>query len=542
MESRSHKAVLVITAIAFAVTWWSISIDAARAQVSKELTPREKRGKEIYLNGEGDGGVILAALGGGDLEVPAGSFPCSNCHGVRGEGSREGGIQPPRLDWRSLSSASESQLTRNSRGAYTETSLARAISLGVDANGARLHPGMPRYKMTAAQMGGLIAYLKKIGEEPDFDPGLSEDSIKVGAALPMSGALSKIGEDIKAALGACFLEINSKGGIYGRRVELLIEDSQGDPAGTLQATRRLVERDNVFALLGSFEPQGSGETNEFLSRNQVPLIGPVTLSPRLPAVPSPYVFYLLPGFSEQARSLVDFVGSERTRPKARPASRIAVVYSESEFDRDALEGLRSQLKIYSMQMVVEHRYEAGAMGSVSAVKHVAANNPDYVFFFGGGNDLERFVGEIDRARVEAGILSSAVMIGRAAFSLPPAVAERTYLSYPFSLPERAELSDFIATMQRGGVSLRSAPFQTVAYAAARVFIEAARNSSRQISRKGLIDSLERLQDYQTGVIGPVTFGANRRIGASGSYIVRIDSTRKQYVAVSERIVPTGGDQ
>ena len=90
--------------------------------------------------------------------------------------------------------------------------------------------------------------------------------------------------------------------------------------------------------------------------------------------------------------------------------------------------------------------------------------------------------------------------------------------------------------------MRSAPFQTVAYAAARVFIEAARNSSRQISRKGLIDSLERLQDYQTGVIGPVTFGANRRIGASGSYIVRIDSTRKQYVAVSERIVPTGGDQ
>ncbi len=69
MESRSHKALLVITAIAFAVTGWSISIDAARTPVSKELTPRENRGKEIYLNGESDGGVILAALGSGDLEV-----------------------------------------------------------------------------------------------------------------------------------------------------------------------------------------------------------------------------------------------------------------------------------------------------------------------------------------------------------------------------------------------------------------------------------------------------------------------------------------
>src|SRR6185295_3623246 len=102
MESRSQKTLLVITAIAFAVTAWSISIDPARAQVSKELTPREKRGKEIYLNGSSVGGVIVAALGSGDLEVPAGSFPCSNCHGLKGEGSREGGIQPPRLDWRSL--------------------------------------------------------------------------------------------------------------------------------------------------------------------------------------------------------------------------------------------------------------------------------------------------------------------------------------------------------------------------------------------------------------------------------------------------------
>src|SRR6185503_13746162 len=123
MESRSQKTLLVITATAFAVTVWSISIDAARAQSSKEFTPLEKRGKEIYLNGASVGDVIVAALGSGDLEAPAGSFPCSNCHGLRGEGSREGGIQPPRLDWRSLSSPSESQLTRNSRGPYTEALL-----------------------------------------------------------------------------------------------------------------------------------------------------------------------------------------------------------------------------------------------------------------------------------------------------------------------------------------------------------------------------------------------------------------------------------
>lgn len=537
MESTSRSIRLIIIVAVFVAVLRLISVDHLAAQASKELTPQEKRGKQIYLKGESDGGEIIAILGSGDLELPASSFPCSNCHGLRGEGSKEGGIQPPPIDWASLSSPHQSLLTRNDRGPHTEVSLARSIRDGVDSRGGRLHPGMPRYKMAAAQMADLIAYLRKIGKESDADPGLSEDEIKIGAALPMSGALARVGEDIKAALAACFADANKKGGIYGRRIALVTEDSGGDAAGTARATRKLVEQDNVFALLGSFEPQGSDETNEYLRRSEVPLIGPVTLSPRAPPVPNRFVFYLLPSFGEQARSLVDFVGMEQTRPKERPALRMAVVYSDSDFDHDALSGLRSQSKIYSMQIVAEQSYRAGALSAAATLELLAPKKPDYVFFFGGGGDLISFAAEMVRAKLDAGVLSSAVMTGRMSFSLPAAVAARTYLSYPLSPPERADFSDFLAVMQNAGVSLRSAAFQTVAYAAAMVFVEAAKKTGRQISRAALVNSLEQLQNFQTGVIGPVTFGPNRRVGAAGSFIVGIDSGKKQYVVVSERIVP-----
>lgn len=537
MESPSRKIQLVLTVAAFAAMVCLISVCRVAAQASKELTSQEKRGKQIYLTGESEGGEIIATLGSGDLELPAGSFPCSNCHGLRGEGSKEGGIQPPPLDWASLLSPRQSLLTRNDRGRYSELSLARAINLGLDSSGGRLHPGMPRYKMTAAQMGDLIAYLKKIGKESDGDPGLSEDAIRLGTALPISGPLARVGEDIRAALGACFADVNSQGGVYGRRVELLVEDSQGDSAGTAQATRKLVEQDKVFALLGSFEPQGSDETNEFLRRSQVPLIGPVTLSPRLPPVPNRYVFYMLPSFADQARSLVDFIGSDESRPKARPASRLAVVYGDDDFDRDALAGLKSQSKMYSMEIVVEQGYKSGAISAAATVASLAAKKPNYVFFFGGANDMTPFAEEMDRTNLDAGLLSSAVMVGREAFSMPPAVLARTYLSYPISLSDRDDLSEFVEVMQRAGVTLRSAAFQAVAYAAAKVFVEAVKNSDRQFSRAALVNSLEHLQNFKTGVIGPVTFGPNRRIGAAGSYIVGVDVTKKQYVSVTARIVP-----
>ena len=67
-----------------------------------ELSPGERRGRQIYRKGEdGARGEIKAVLNG-DLEMPATSFPCANCHGRRGEGGNEGGLQPPPLNWEAL--------------------------------------------------------------------------------------------------------------------------------------------------------------------------------------------------------------------------------------------------------------------------------------------------------------------------------------------------------------------------------------------------------------------------------------------------------
>ncbi|HVG21950.1 MAG TPA: hypothetical protein VNI02_23145, partial [Blastocatellia bacterium] len=77
------------------------------------------------------------------------------------------------------------------------------------------------------------------------------------------------------------------------------------------------------------------------------------------------------------------------------------------------------------------------------------------------------------------------------------------------------------------------------YAAAKIFVEATKSSGRQLSRAEIIKALENMRGYATGVIAPVTFGPNRRVGASGSYVVKIDSAKKQYVPVSDRVVPKG---
>jgi ABC-type branched-subunit amino acid transport system substrate-binding protein len=528
---------------------------SASAQTQAEkLTAAEQRGKQIYLRGESAAGTdITAMLGSGDTEVPASAFACANCHGLVGEGTEEGGLAAPSLVWAALTNAHTSALTTNERGPYTDATLVRAVRDGLDSAGVRLHPGMPHYRMTDEQAADLIAYLKKLGRE--LDPGLSETTIKIGAALPMTGPLATLGQDIKDTLNASFAEANEQGGIYGRRFELVVEDSRGDVSGTSEATRKLVERDGVFALMGSFEPKGSDDANELLKQTEIPLVGPVTLSPHLTLPPNRFIFYLLPTFSNQARSLVDFISNKRARgqiaadtvqttsrpsaPRITPEQKlsVAVIYMKGEMEADALEGLRAQARLRSVDLSFEQSYEAGHFAPAPVVEMMARKKPDYVFFFGAGSDIATCAREMERVHLNAPLVSSVMMLGREAFDLSPETAARTLLSYPSALPDQSDFAEFLNVMQRRGVHLRSPAFQTLAYASAKTLIEAVKLSTRHLSRATLIGALEGLRDYRTGVIPPVSFGPNRRVGVEGSFVVGIDLNDKRYVALSEQLVP-----
>jgi ABC-type branched-subunit amino acid transport system substrate-binding protein len=234
---------------------------------------------------------------------------------------------------------------------------------------------------------------------------------------------------------------------------------------------------------------------------------------------------------------VDFIGSDESRPGGRAASRLAVVHAENDLNQDALSGLQAQAKMYPMKIVADKSYKSGGLRAGDVVRELVGIKPDYVFFFGSGDELMAFAKEMDRVKLEAGLLGSVVMVGRAALSLPPAVAAKTYLSYPASLPDRDDFAEFISVMQESGVAPRNTGFQAVAYAAAKIFVEAAKSTTKQLNRPEIIRALEQMRNYSTGVIAPVTFGPNRRIGANGSYIVKIDLGRKQYVCVSDRVVP-----
>ncbi|NOK06991.1 ABC transporter substrate-binding protein, partial [Myxococcus xanthus] len=106
--------------------------------------------------------------------------------------------------------------------------------------------------------------------------------------------------------------------------------------------------------------------------------------------------------------------------------------------------------------------------------------------------------------------------------------------YPAGLGARApDLKAFAAFMERHGLEPGHTAFQFGAYAAARVLVEALTRTGADVTRASLVQHLEALRDFDTGVSPPVTFGINRRVGVQGAQFAALDVATGGLVAASE---------
>jgi ABC-type branched-subunit amino acid transport system substrate-binding protein len=525
-------ALASLAASALAVAHAQVSKPAEQtskpAEGARSLTPQERRGRAIYLRGESPSGREIGATVG-ELDVPASTVTCAGCHGAHAEGKTEGGVTAGDLTWPNLTKPyGHTHPTGRRHGPFTEASFARAVSEGLDPSGNAMLTAMPRFRMSPDDVADLLAYLKAI--ERDRDPGLTEDSIRVGTLVPSKGALAETGAAMRDVLAAFFAELNARGGVYNRKVELRVADTQGDATSAAAAVRRLVADEQTFALVGGLSAGADKELAALTRELEVPLVGPSSLLPQAAAADR-YTFYLLPGVGEQARALVNFESQKRPVK----GSGIAVVYASGEIQETAAAAVGDQCRRVACGAIGKHLYERGKFDAQAALKGV--KGADVVLFFGTGAGEEAdFMREADAAGWRPDVLLLGVLAGRElAANIPAGFAGKVFLAFP-SIPSdltpegKAELT---ALAEKYKFPARHVAAQLSALAAAKVLVEGLQRGGKDLSREKLVTALEGLYDFETGFTPRVTFGPNRRVGAAGAYIVTLDAERKTFVPAGE---------
>jgi branched-chain amino acid transport system substrate-binding protein len=104
-------------------------------------------------------------------------------------------------------------------------------------------------------------------------PASAQDTVKLGLVAAMSGQSAKSGEAIVRGLNIALDEINAKGGLLGKKVELIVRDDESNPAKGVVAARELVQREKVAAMFGGLDTPVSMAIVPFANQSKVPFMG-----------------------------------------------------------------------------------------------------------------------------------------------------------------------------------------------------------------------------------------------------------------------------
>jgi len=495
----------------------------AYVPVALALDDAEARGKQIYFEGTSpSGGAINVVVGDEAVTLPGSAITCVSCHGSDGLGRPEGGVLPTDIRWSELVKT-YGHVHENGRRhpAFDDASLARSIYAGVDSANNQLDRVMPIYQMSSKDMADLIAYMKVL--EHDLDPGIDAGRVQVATLLPLQGSAGALGQAMAQVLHGHFADVNAEGGVFGRKIELLAVPLGDSPEASLDNLQKAFKAEGVFALVGAYTIGLDEALLTLLRDDNVPLVGPFTLDPG-DAFVDAAAFYLYSGFNEQARVLAD-----RALADGAAANQVLVAGPAGDRVDSLVRAVKDQLRQQGGGTAPKvERYTGGEFDAQGVAGGLADSKA--LIFLGGQADLQRLLAELaDQEEVPlVYVLSS--LIPETLFDLPAAFDRKILVAFPTLSSDLtpAGLEEFRQLAERAGLPKDHIQAQFAAFAAAKVLVEGLRRAGRDLSRVRLVESLEELYTFQTGVTPPLTYGPNRRIGARGAHILAVDLANRTY--------------
>lgn len=199
----------------------------------------------------------------------------------------------------------------------------------------------------------------------------------IGMSAPLSGSAGTYGQAMQQAISAHFHQLNAGGGIHGRRLKLVVFDDAYRSEQTTTNARRLIEREQAFALIGFY---GSSATTQALTQvigpAKVPLIGTVSGAEELRTAPqhTAHTRYL---FNTRA-SYADETAAIAHQLVALGLTKIAIAYQNDGFGESGLKGLNQALKQHQLQPVVSIALDKETPNPEAAATAIAPLHPQAI--------------------------------------------------------------------------------------------------------------------------------------------------------------------
>ena len=215
--------------------------------------------------------------------------------------------------------------------------------------------------------------------------GVTADTILFGQAAALAGPSSALGQGMRHGILAAFEQVNAAGGIHGRKLKLVSRDDGYDPDRSLYQTKRLLEQDKVFALIGAVGTPTAISTIPLSSSKSVPFIGPFTGAEFLRSPDIRNVINIRASYAAEAESWIQHLTEDLH------FSRIAIFYQDDSFGRDGLRGVKRALEKRGLELTAEGTFERNTRAVSSALRTIERAEPEAVVMVGTYGPCAEFI-------------------------------------------------------------------------------------------------------------------------------------------------------
>jgi branched-chain amino acid transport system substrate-binding protein len=241
---------------------------------------------------------------------------------------------------------------------------------------------------------GLAAALPAQAQTKATNQGISKDEIVIGTHQDLSGPIKGWGVPVANGMKMATDEINAAGGINGRKIKLVVEDSGYDPKKAVLASQKMIEKDKVFALVG---PMGSPTV--LAAQDSVLEAGVFQL---FPLTAAEFTFKFDPAKPQERlkfNNLLPYVESTRAGLKYmvewKKAKAPCIMYQDDEYGKNVFDGFTQQLDAMKIKPSSVTTYKRGASDFSSQVAKMKADGCDLVLL---GTVLRETIGAMAEAK------------------------------------------------------------------------------------------------------------------------------------------------
>lgn len=382
-------------------------------------------------------------------------------------------------------------------------------------------------------LGRSAAAALVLGSAAQAEPGVTSDRILFGQPAPLTGPAAALGLEMRVGLLAAFAEVNNAGGIHGRRLELISQDDGYEPLRSIEAARRLLEQEKVFALAGPVGTATSAATQPIAAEAGAPFIAPFTGVEFLRRPFKPNVVNIRASYWQEAEAVVERL------TKDRGFTRIGVLFQNDAFGRNTLSGIKQALTRRGLSVAAEASYERNSENVADAIAKIGAAKPEAVMLIATYKPCAAFIRQAQAARMDTLLVTMSFVGANALVKDLGAQAAGVVVSQIVPVPtdtSRPLVARYQAALRLSDPSAKPGFISFEGYIAGRVIAAALEKVPGEPTRKAMLDTVMSSSFDLDGLT--LTYGPNDNQGLDEIFltVIQQDGSFKPVASLA----PAGG--